>query len=341
MRGKPWAACLGWLCICKLLTSCASVPTEGQITAALPPEPPEERSAIVQASHEEIQPAHETPERDAVFAPVGNRTFPQQGWWCGEFDEWLAAERLEKGYTLVLPGIEGTSFFNISIARGLVDAGHESAIEVVDWTTGNWLMFPYHLMALERNKARAREIADRIVAYQRLYPGRPVNLVGHSGGAAMTVLVLEALPPDHPIENAVLLAAALSPDYDLCGAFLRTKHGITNFYSGGDAIYLIAGTLALGTIDRQYAASAGAIGFQLPRQLTDADREKYEDQTGRICPPTEWFEGNRRLLYDQHLHQVPYRAEMLKSFHLGGHFGPANRRFVADWVAPRLASTGN
>jgi pimeloyl-ACP methyl ester carboxylesterase len=336
MRGKPWAACLGWLCICKLLTSCASVPTEGQITAALPPEPPEERSAIVQASHEEIQPAHETPERDAVFAPVGNRTFPQQGWWCGEFDEWLAAERLEKGYTLVLPGIEGTSFFNISIARGLVDAGHESAIEVVDWTTGNWLMFPYHLMALERNKARAREIADRIVAYQRLYPGRPVNLVGHSGGAAMTVLVLEALPPDHPIENAVLLAAA--PDYDLCGAFLRTKHGITNFYSGGDAIYLIAGTLALGTIDRQYAMSAGAVGFRFPPPLKAAD---YNVINVPAFPHPESLEQVRKDLYSAKLHQVPYRAEMLKSFHLGGHFGPANRRFVADWVAPRLASTGN
>lgn len=339
MRGKPWAACLRWLCLCKLLTGCAATPTSDQITGALPPDLPENGSEIVQASHEVVETSDQSTKKSSVFTPVGNRTFPQQGWWCGEFDEWLTADRLEKGYTLVLPGIEGTSFFNISIARGLVDAGHESAIEVVDWTTGNWLMFPYHLMALDRNKARAQEIADRIVTYQKRYPGRPVNLIGHSGGAAMTVLVLEALPTEHPVENAILLAAALSPDYDLCHAFMRTKRGITNFYSGGDAVYLMAGTLAMGTIDRQHAMSAGAVGFHLPIPWTDAEKERY-NKMGGFCYQGDGEIG-RRMIYDKYLKQVPYRAEMLKSFHLGGHFGPANRKFVSDWVAPRLASTGN
>lgn len=340
MRGRPMATCLRWFCVCNFLTGCAATPSSDQITAALPPESLDEQSPVVQASHEVIQTSDETVAKAAVFSPVGNRTFPQQGWWCGEFDQWLRDERLEKGYTLVLPGIEGTSWFNISIARGLIDAGHESAIEVVDWTTGNWILFPYHLMALERNKVHAKEIADRIVAYQKLYPGRPVNLIGHSGGAAMTVLVLEALPTDHPVENAILLAAALSPDYDLCNAFMRTKHGITNFYSGGDALYLMAGTLALGTIDRQHAMSAGAVGFRLPIPWTDAETEQQKKFAGGGCPVWD-VEKGRRILYDRYLHQIPYRAEMLKSFHLGGHFGPANRKFVADWVTPRLASTRN
>jgi pimeloyl-ACP methyl ester carboxylesterase len=240
------------------------------------------------------------------------RSFPQQGWWCAEYERWLAPERAERGYTIILPGVEGTSWFNISIARGLVDAGHGGAIEIDDWTTGYWPMFVYHLMALERNKAEAQKIAGKIVAYQERYPGRPVRLIGHSGGAALAVLVLEALPEERKITQAVLLAGALSPDYDLSTALRRTERGITTFYSPGDVLYLMAGTLALGTIDRQHTASAGAVGFRLPDRLTT----------------------DARQLYESLLHQEPYRWEMARSRNFGGHMGPANRKFVADWVAP-------
>src|SRR4029079_11614400 len=98
-------------------------------------------------------------------------------------------------------------------------------------------------MALERNREQAREIAERIVAYQDRYPDRPVTLIGHSGGAAMAVRVLESLPDGRRSDQAVLLAGALSPDYDLSTALGRTERGITNFYSGGDVLYLVAGTL--------------------------------------------------------------------------------------------------
>jgi pimeloyl-ACP methyl ester carboxylesterase len=223
---------------------------------------------------------------------------------------------VERGYTIVLPGVEGTSWFNISIARGLIDAGHESAVEISDWTTGYWPMFVYHLVALERNKAQAQEIAARIVAYQDRYPDRPVTLIGHSGGAAMAVLVLEALPDDRKITQAVLLAGALSPDYDLSTALDRTERGISNFYSGGDVLYLMAGTLALGTLDRQHAVSAGAVGFRTPEHLSP-ERQKW---------------------YESLLHEEPYRFEMLRSLNFGGQMGPANRKFVAQWVAPRLAT---
>lgn len=264
-------------------------------------------TGVVPASYSET--ADEPPVTTAT-----PRSFPQQGWWCGEYDGWLAPERTERGYTIVLPGVEGTSWFNISIARGLVDAGHESAIEISDWTTGYWPMFVYHLMALERNKAQAQAIAARIVAYQDRYPDRPVTLIGHSGGAAMAVLVLEALPQDRRITQAVLLAGALSPDYDLSTALEHTERGISNFYSGGDVLYLMAGTLALGTIDRQHAVSAGAIGFRTPEHLS----------------------AERRRWYESLLHEEPYRLEMLWSLNFGGHMGPANRKFVSRWVAPKL-----
>ena len=250
-----------------------------------------------------------------AFARSTRRNFPDQGWWCHDFETWLAPERAEQGYAIVLPGVEGTSFRNISVARGLIDAGYPGAIEVRDWTTGHWPMFVYHLMALERNRHEAREIAAQIVAYQDQYPDRPVTLVGHSGGAAMAVLVLESLPEDRHVSQAILLAAAISPDHDLTQALARTDRGITNFYSWGDVPHLVVGTLALGTIDRKHTVSAGAGGFHLPPDLSENERQLYANQ----------------------LHQVPYRLEMVRSFNGGGHTGPTNRKFVTDWVAPLLA----
>ncbi len=109
-----------------------------------------------------------------------------------------------------------------------------------DWTTGHWPMFAYPQMALERNRQVARDIAAQIVAYQDQYPGRPVSLVGHSGGAAMAVLILESLPEDRHVTQAILLAAAISPDHDLTQALARTEQGITSFYSWGDVPHLVS-----------------------------------------------------------------------------------------------------
>jgi pimeloyl-ACP methyl ester carboxylesterase len=297
---------LSFLCGSLLLTGCAGMQLldrhDGSTTEADLPNTSD--TVIAQKAAE-----------SAEFSHDARRAFPEQGWWCSEFEEWLAPERADKGYTLVLPGIEGTSRRNISIARGLVDAGHPAAVEVRDWTTGHWPLWPYHLMALERNREQAGEIAAQIVKYQDHYPGRPVTLIGHSGGAAIAILALEALPPERRVTQVVLLAAAISADHDLSTALARTDKGIVNFHSWGDVSYLVVGTLALGTIDRQHAISAGASGFHVPERLSD----------------------EQRRLYEKRLHQVPYRLAMLRSFNTCGHFSPTNRKFVADWVAPRLA----
>ena len=276
--------------------------------------------AIVRVSQEDVP--EDSERHDAsdgagttAFAHSTRRKFPDQGWWCSDYTEWLSPERADKGYTIVLTGVEGTSFHNIGIARGLIEAGHPAAVEVRDWTTGHWPLFVYHLMALERNKEQARQIAAQILKYQDQYPSRPVTLIGHSGGAAMAVLTLEALPADRNVDLVVLLAAAISPDYNLANALAHSERGIVNFHSWGDVPHLVLGTLALGTIDRQHTVSAGARGFRAPHDLDDDARE----------------------LYATRLHQVPYQMAMLKSLNAGGHTGPTNHKFVAEWVAPRLA----
>ena len=217
----------------------------------------------------------------------------------------------------MLPGIEGQSLLNHSIARGLADGGVDGAIEIFDWTTGIILRFLYHLRGWRRNVRQAERLVQRIVEYQTAHPDRPVHLIGHSGGGALSVLTLERLPPETSVTGAVLLNAALSPHYDLSAALAHADHGIWNFRSIFDVFFVGIGTVVAGTVDGRHTLSAGMVGFRVPAGLDDARRE----------------------LYEKRLRDVPFRAAMVADFHFGGHMGPSNRVFVARHVAPLVRGT--
>lgn len=241
--------------------------------------------------------------------------FAWLGRFCGRFlRRFRKAERYSKGLVIVLPGIESQSFLNHSVAWGLSDGGWPGAIEIYDWTTTWTVFFLYHLRGRQRNLRQGRLIAERIVQYQAEYPGRPVHLIGHSGGGALSVFALEALPSGQHITSAILLAPALSPGYALHSALAHTDAGIWNFWSPLDLLFLGAGTLLFGTIDGKLSLSSGMIGFREPAGIDERQRQQYQ----------------------QKLHQVPYRAGMATTFHLGGHFGCTNRAFVECQVAPLL-----
>ncbi len=234
---------------------------------------------------------------------------------CGSLlNELRTPERLNRGLVLVLPGIEGESLLNHSIARGLADGGAPLAIEIHDWTTGVILFFLYHLRGWRRNVVEADRLVQRILEYRRKHPGRPVHLVGHSGGAAIALLALERLPAGASVTSAVLLHVAISPGYDLSHALEHVEKGVWNFRSPLDLFFLGIGTCVLGTLDGYHKIAAGVLRFRRPTKLSSA--------------------GGR--LYDEKLHDVPFTSSMVAAFNLGGHFGPVNRVFVAEHVAPLL-----
>ena len=173
----------------------------------------------------------------------------------------MEPERLDRGLVLILPGIEGRSFLNVSLMAGLLDAGLPYAMEIVDWTTGCFLLAIYHLRAWQRNRRVARQIASRVVEYRRQYPGRPVWLIGHSAGGAMSLLTAEFLSAGQSLTGIVLLAPAISSRYSCDAAMQRTERGIWNFYSAGDVWFLGLGTLLFGTFDGVHWPASGCIGF--------------------------------------------------------------------------------
>lgn len=220
-------------------------------------------------------------------------------------------ERLERGYTIVLPGIWGSQPLDHGIVKGLADADLPSTIELYDWTEGPMLLL-YNLRALAHNRIEGTKVAAKIVAYQDRYPGRPVSLIGYSGGAGVAVMALESLPPGRKVSTVILLAPALAPDYDLRTAIAHTSGTLHTFYSPADAAILMALSTAAGTMDGRHTLAAGAIGFSVPSGVTDDQRAEYSNR----------------------LSQQSYSLDMLATGHPGGHFGWTSRAFVAKWVAP-------
>lgn len=220
--------------------------------------------------------------------------------------------RWTKGYTIILPGIEGRSNLNESIAFGLNNGGVPGAIEIYDWTVGGTFTWLLNLRWSEHNRKQAGRIAAKIANYQDTYPGRPVCIIGYSGGGGVAVLTLEALPAERKIDRAILLAPALSPDHDLRKALSRTRAGIWNYYSKYDVGFLQAGTAIFGTVDGRHARAAGAVGFVKPWGM---------DKTGHE-------------LYDRLLRQQEFTPQMADSGHYGLHTTWARESFVVRWLAP-------
>ncbi|MEZ6144184.1 MAG: hypothetical protein R3B91_01875 [Planctomycetaceae bacterium] len=97
--------------------------------------------------------------------------------------ELMTPDRLDQGYIIVLPGIEGESVLNRNIVRGLLRANVPYGIEIYDWTYGlkGYLL---NLRYRRRHREQAEIICDKLANYRCRHPHQPVYLIGHSGGGS-------------------------------------------------------------------------------------------------------------------------------------------------------------
>lgn len=200
---------------------------------------------------------------------------------------------------------------------GLKAAGYPGDFKVFVWNTGLGV-FVDQLASVKYKRQKAAQLAKQIVAYVASHPQRPVNVIAQSAGTAIAAFTLEALPEDHPVENVVLLASALSSHYDLTKALRRVRNRLYVLTSGKDAV-LSVGVALTGTADRQFcgACAAGLHGFHLPPAASE--------DTGRLYAKVE---------------NITWRSEFAKAGHFGGHTDAVNSRFVRQYVAPLLWPDG-
>ncbi len=177
--------------------------------------------------------------------------------------EFMTDERMENGLVVILPGIEGVSDLNRNIRRGFVSAGCYRALPIYSWGRpipgiGMFL----NQMDFIGNRLAGARIANMIVQYQDSHPGKPVHVVGHSGGGGVAVFVAEGMPEGRQVDGLVLLSASIWHAYDLTKALSRCKNGIVNFYNREDTAFLAVGTTITGNVDGMRGPSAGLNGFQ-------------------------------------------------------------------------------
>jgi hypothetical protein len=226
-------------------------------------------------------------------------------------DRYLTAARLDRGLVISLDGIGGYNWLPRWLRRGLDEGGVKDAIVIYKWSTGPVGLWLTDLFLARRNRTKAARLARKIAAYRTRMPGRPVTLIGHSGGGGIAAWVLEALPPGVQVDRAFLLAPALSTRYNLAPALRGVRERLYTAYSWIDWGLMGLGTLFLGTIDRRHSPSAGLVGFHLPRDLTEADRAEYAK-----------------------VRQIGWTPAMIRHGNLGDHSGCTNIPFSRRVLAP-------
>jgi pimeloyl-ACP methyl ester carboxylesterase len=192
------------------------------------------------------------------------------------------------------------------MVSGLREGGYAGRLAMHDWTEDHegleaLLNQPLH----ERESQR---VAEALTKRYRENPGRRMIITAHSGGTGIAVWALEKLPDDVKVDTVVMLASALSPDYDLTAALRHVRGKVYAFNSLTDTLILGVGTRTFGTVDGVKCDAAGRCGFVLP---DGADGEQY-----------------RKLV------QVPYNAAWMALGNIGDHVGPMSSLFARDVLAP-------
>jgi pimeloyl-ACP methyl ester carboxylesterase len=226
---------------------------------------------------------------------------------------YFSRSRLEAGLIVNLSGIGGFNLYPRWLRRGLDQAGVPGASLIYRWSVGPLGMWLTDVLARRRNRTMAADLAGTIVAYRRWMPGRPVTLIGHSGGGAIVTWTLESLPEGCCIDTAVLLAPALSPRYNLAPALRHVSGHAYAAHSWLDLGLMGLGMTVVGGLDRRHGPGAGMIGFRLPEGAAEADRAEYAK-----------------------LHQIRWHPRMIRDGHLGGHIGWSTIRFARQFLAPML-----
>ena len=218
------------------------------------------------------------------------------------------------GYRGVLLVLDGAGDFQAT-TEAFEDAVRAEAaplwVERVAWSHGYGRILADQIDG-GHIRCAGRELAKRVAVYRRQCPGLAVHLVGHSAGTAVVLAATELLPPNS-VDHVVLLAPAVSADYDLRPALRCARGGVDVFYSSRDVGYLALGTGLVGTTDRRWAAAAGRVGFRM-----------------------QWACAGDAIVRAR-LRQHPWDASVSWTGNEGGHYGSHDVRYLRAYVLPLFA----
>lgn len=197
-----------------------------------------------------------------------------------------------------------------ALGRAVGDSGATLRIETFVWSHGYGRVMADHLDH-DKHLVEGQRLAELVAVFRRCRPERAIYLVGHSTGCAVVLAAAEASPPGS-VDLILLLAPAVSKDYDLRSALRNSRRGIDAFTSRRDIGALGVATGLGGTADRRRTAAAGRIGFT--PILT--------------CP------GDDALYAKLRIH--PWDPSVEWSGNSGRHYGTIQEGYVRAYLLPLL-----
>jgi hypothetical protein len=218
------------------------------------------------------------------------------------------------GIVLCVPGAGGFPALCRVLKRAIHDDQLPLVVEPFEWTHGYLRVVTDHI---DRDHAheQGRRLAERICDLKNECPERPVYILSHSAGCAVTLAATEILPAGS-VDRILLLAPAVSVKHDLRPALASSIQGVDVFYSHRDWATLGLGITLVGTADRLWSQAAGRVGFR----------------PGRIDPADEWLFAKLR--------QHPWEPCQSKIGNCGGHYGAYQPGFLHAYVLPMLIEGG-
>ncbi len=220
-----------------------------------------------------------------------------------------------RGLVLIADGIGGLDVCARSLRWVLNRRNLPLELHHLKWGhgVGRWHRDLTRTGNVERRSAEAAEV---LLQYREQYKDLPIYLIGKSGGSGVVVRALERLP-QRTVDRTILLAPALSPQYDLSKALSTIRNDLVVYYSTLDWMILGVGTSLFGTIDRVHGPGAGLVGFQSPT-IQKSERDRVSTESSGQIRAIRWHPG------------------MVRAGYLGGHFTIDWPPFLSRYVVPLL-----
>jgi pimeloyl-ACP methyl ester carboxylesterase len=118
---------------------------------------------------------------------------------------------IAQGTEPLLVIVDGAGDFkgcSTAMCNALISANYPVPIEAFAWSRGPYRI--YHDQTNYRySRAKGKELAERLVQLHRQMPERPLILISHSAGCAVSLAAADHLPPDL-LERHILLAPSVS-----------------------------------------------------------------------------------------------------------------------------------
>jgi hypothetical protein len=210
---------------------------------------------------------------------------------------------------VLVPGCAGDGFWYNDLRESVAGGQPARTVRTFEWG----MPLPLYMLNLQDAKIHEKaekSLAKAIKSWRARYPGGRLTLLGHSAGCGVILGSLSRIDKRVDVENVVLLAPSVSPDYQVAPALRQVAGSMHVFFSEQDRLWLGWRTSTFGTYDSVKTEAAGRVGLNVD--------EMTPEIRGKVV-------------------QHPYEADFAELGHGGGHFGTLAKRFDDRVVAPLVA----